>query len=744
MSAPHLAFLDAFDWSTPARVGEDGRRYFEFSIPHRHPDAWFVIPGAQTRSAGDLILRDSEALDLTALAAELGIEIRAFDDDGDGIVVDPNATGDPGNADEEELGRELVSGIASSTSKDFFGTEMSLRALQIMALQMQLGRPYLPQHNHGMSGPVEWHEVIGRTVHAEVVPIEGDQIAKPHNPSEAQYILRATMQIIPIPASHSERDDSEKFAAGLLKRIARDEVIGQSIGGWFTRIQVIQNDEGDVERVIVQAVDLDHLAVTRAPANPDASGIIRLRSAIERSAGHARVTQLVAHLGMGRSVCVRGRVVDLVRERIAEQVEAGTMDPGTLAVTTEDDGGRVLAFGERHVVASVGTENTVIYQYLRGDATVDDLEPGELITDDGDGESRGVHDDDDDDDKDRGVHDDDDDKDDRAQHCEGNDDCPDGQNCVDGSCKGGNAQPAPTEERGVHDDDDDDDDDKSETYDTHEQIEAACSLSIEQADGRTIVSWADDEPLKNLRSAVAAILGGEHGEEVQRALRVATGDEDLAEDPDAPDVLDEPPVTVQDRGVTDALGSAPTDTTSPAGKDAGTSEEPPMPDLTLDAIRALFDEKLNPVIDRVQALEGGEDRTQPGGGDATEPDPNTAEGRLALAEARATAAEARAQRSEQALGDLVSQPHRVGRATLSIPAGPAAAGAYGGLIERAREDAPQFAALVHRALPILTGENLSGNSQSQRAALEDMLRAGLIAAENDGLITDPNIRAGWQ
>ena len=45
-------------------------------------------------------------------------------------------------------------------------------------------------------------------------------------------------------------------------------------------MKVVENTEGEVERVIVNDLTLDHLAITRAPANPDAIGLASIRSAI--------------------------------------------------------------------------------------------------------------------------------------------------------------------------------------------------------------------------------------------------------------------------------------------------------------------------------------------------------------------------------------------------------------------------------------------------------------------------------
>ena len=114
--------------------------------------------------------------------------------------------------------------------------------------------------------------------------------------------------------------------------------------------QILQNEDGDVERVIVQGVDLDHLAVTRAPANPDANAITQLRTAIERSAYEVRAKRMIEHLGNGTRVFTTPAVAERVRDILTERVAEGEADEGFLAVVT-DDSGVAMQFGERHVVA---------------------------------------------------------------------------------------------------------------------------------------------------------------------------------------------------------------------------------------------------------------------------------------------------------------------------------------------------------------------------------------------------------
>lgn len=196
----------------------------------------------------------------------------------------PGSTGDPGDADEEPIqadapvaprpgsraGTEMpcVEGVASSTSRDFYGTDMSIGALNSMARQFKRGIPYLPRHNYGLFGAsIEWDEVIGRTIDAVVEPMDG--VAAPVDEREPQAVLRVTSALYP----------DEPKALSLLRRVERQEPIGQSIGGWFVELAVSTDEEGEVIRVQVLDVELDHLAVTRAPANPDSNDLASLVSA---------------------------------------------------------------------------------------------------------------------------------------------------------------------------------------------------------------------------------------------------------------------------------------------------------------------------------------------------------------------------------------------------------------------------------------------------------------------------------
>jgi hypothetical protein len=157
-----------------------------------------------------------------------------------------------------------VEGIASSTSVDWYGTEMDRDALDGMALQFTTGVSLTPRHN-GWFDPVEWDEVIGIT---EEGLVKAASVEAPADGGEQGYVLSIRAKLFP----------EEEKAMALQRRLSAGQPIGLSIGGWFTDVRFISNEEGEVERVIILSVKLDHLAVTRAPANPDSMGLKLMRS----------------------------------------------------------------------------------------------------------------------------------------------------------------------------------------------------------------------------------------------------------------------------------------------------------------------------------------------------------------------------------------------------------------------------------------------------------------------------------
>lgn len=194
----------------------------------------------------------------------------------DGEPDEPVADGD-GNGDGAGTMSEsgpVLYGIASSTGVDTYGTEMSKRALDGMAAQFSGGEVcYLPAHPSWSGNGGEWDSVIGYVTKGEVVSAAVENAADSADPA---FALRVEVSLF---------EDCE-MAGKLVKRIDQKRKIGQSIGGWFTELRYIYaKDAGEwdpPERVIIEGVELDHLAATRRPSNGD-SWIDGMRSAISAS-----------------------------------------------------------------------------------------------------------------------------------------------------------------------------------------------------------------------------------------------------------------------------------------------------------------------------------------------------------------------------------------------------------------------------------------------------------------------------
>jgi len=175
-----------------------------------------------------------------------------------------------------------VEGVASSTSVDHYGTEMSYKALMHMQLQMKNGIPILPRHNSiANGGMAEWDEVIGRSYDAEIRESPVMSAAS----KEKQYTLYLRSQLY----------GEDPKARELVKRLRRGEPIGQSIGGWFEKVEVLENKDGEVERVIVEDVTLDHIAITRAPANPDSVNLVSLSAFSQKVADYKDLIKKSTH-----------------------------------------------------------------------------------------------------------------------------------------------------------------------------------------------------------------------------------------------------------------------------------------------------------------------------------------------------------------------------------------------------------------------------------------------------------------
>jgi hypothetical protein len=177
-----------------------------------------------------------------------------------------------------------IEGIASSTGRDCYGTEMSKACLDGMAGQFRSGSVvYLAKHPSYFAGDGEWDDVMGYVYDGTV---QRGEVADNTNPGEFSYILRVGVQL----------DEKHPKANDLAERVADGHQIGQSIGGWFTKLTFVwpagtTEDEKfwsvDPERIIVEEVELDHLAATRRPANVE-SWIEGVRSAL-RDHGAKRI-----------------------------------------------------------------------------------------------------------------------------------------------------------------------------------------------------------------------------------------------------------------------------------------------------------------------------------------------------------------------------------------------------------------------------------------------------------------------
>lgn len=162
-----------------------------------------------------------------------------------------------------------LEGVASSTSVDWYGTEMSPRALESMREQFTRGVDVFPRHG-GFLDTIEWDEVVGRT---DTAIMQETSVAEAADPSERGFILKVQADI----------NRAAPRAVELERRIDEGQPIGLSIGGWVTEIRYVTDEDGEVIRVIIEDVSLDHVALVRSPANPDSHGLKVLREAGDAS-----------------------------------------------------------------------------------------------------------------------------------------------------------------------------------------------------------------------------------------------------------------------------------------------------------------------------------------------------------------------------------------------------------------------------------------------------------------------------
>lgn len=201
---------------------------------------------------------------------------RAEGEDGDVAPEEPIPAGEVDGAMSF-----TCSGTASSTSVDWYGTEMSRPCLDDMATQFQAGVGVFVGHGGFFGEGIEWDAEIGVTVDAEIMDAD---VAQPATAKESGAVCKVEMRFeYDSNSSHKVRD----AVRGLAQRLKKKRPLGLSIGGWFRDVTYITGEDGDLERIIINKVDLDHLATTRRPANPDCLDMAMLGRAVK--AGLARV-----------------------------------------------------------------------------------------------------------------------------------------------------------------------------------------------------------------------------------------------------------------------------------------------------------------------------------------------------------------------------------------------------------------------------------------------------------------------
>jgi len=213
-----------------------------------------------------------------------------------------------------ESGAFIVEGIASSTSVDWYGTEMSLGALDDMAAQFNAGVDLLPSHG-GFLASIEWDEVLGKTFLAAV---ERAEVADAADPEEDGFILKVQARV---PETAPRADQ-------LAARLDDGQEIGLSIGGWFLEVRYITSEDGDLERIIIERVKLDHLAVVRNPANPDSGGLKMLSAALHDVMAEMAAADAVETTTIPESAQNRDKVTPLPPVDRGEQPSQDTDNAG--------------------------------------------------------------------------------------------------------------------------------------------------------------------------------------------------------------------------------------------------------------------------------------------------------------------------------------------------------------------------------------------------------------------------------
>ena len=572
---------------------------------------------------------------------------------------------------DEKYGGRIVEGTASSTSVDSYGTEMSREGLLRMQAQMEKGIPLLPRHNNGMGHAVEWDEVIGRTIKGDV---ERADVIGAANTLEPQYVLRVTSMLY--------SDDA--VADKLLNRLDLGQPVGQSIGGWFLSVRVITNSEDEVERVIVDDVELDHLALTRAPANPDSNGIYTLRTRLQEVIKPEERHILAVDENEDGTVSVtfeRHQDEDEEDEEMTRAIqERGVVPFSDLPIAPENDKWAWNSASQNEILGPDG-DNWDQYKkaHLWFDADNQESKSGYKlpIARMYGNELRVVF---------RGV---------------------------------SAAMAALNGARGGVDIPDSD----------REKVYINISKYYEEFDKQPpeLQSLLENNNML-LDNENAEILNKDSKQDLSKdSPNGVTEERDL--DVLVQTVQDDQDINSLSVNPTDALGSA-TRSNTPTQVNSGVET---MSDEMISKFEEMLNRSMGGLVERVQNLEAravepvAQDPV-PVATNATETTVEPLERRLAVAEA--------------ALARLSEQPVRRGVATTNIRAGIGATTQIDTIINRAREagSAPTLCAIMERHKETLAEEN--GINKMNISQLRDLLGAGLRAAVNDGLIG--NSTAQWQ
>lgn len=165
--------------------------------------------------------------------------------------------------------------------------------------------------------------------------------------------------------------------------------------------------------------------------------------------------------------------------------------------------------------------------------------------------------------------------------------------------------------------------------------------------------------------------------------------------------------------------------------------------LTPEQFRAMLDESLAPIVDRLAAVE---ERANPDNPDPAAVEEPVVDPRIAKLEADLRAANLATEAAEQRVVALASSgSHRVGRSAIGLSVGNpfTASTVYDGMIERCKTAAPTLARACATGKKLLLGKNGDLERHATHAELSGFLRALCNTAEIDAVITPPSQRVAW-